>query len=225
MAWPVGNARWTRPPHFNYSHHLQRRSHVANALVVAGADWQSTVTSRDGFKCSGYHTFRADVGTTARRCSLLLLLAAAAASACMRIAEGIVQDDCLQNTYEPRAFDKYEEVLWQRSAKTQKASDCEKRKCQNTKVVVNQIELRFVRQCLKCLSDYMYTTAETCFYCSALHELVGIIRYMCRKLYTTDKWFYVGPTIFPQGPKFLSVPGPPNLYFNHCISHNTVIGR
>ena len=31
--------------------------------------------------------------------------------ACMRIAEAIVQDDCLQNTCEPRAFDKYEEVL------------------------------------------------------------------------------------------------------------------
>jgi len=35
----------------------------------------------------------------------------------------------------------------------------------------------------------------------------------------------VGPTIFPQGPKFLSVPGPPNLYFNHCQSLHPVLRR
>ena len=42
--------------------------------VVAGADWQWTVTSRDGFECSGYHTLRADVATTARRWLLYLWL-------------------------------------------------------------------------------------------------------------------------------------------------------
>ena len=41
---------------------------------------------------------------------------------------------------------------------------------------------------------------------------------MCHKLYTTDKWFHVGPTIFPPGPKFFSVHGPPNLYFNHWVT-------